>query len=242
MKGLVLIPAFDEGKRIGSLVERVRAVVPGTVVVVVDDGSQDDTAAAAQAAGATVLRHPFNLGYGAALQTGYKFALSQGVDWLVQLDADGQHPPEAIRPLLESIEANALDLVVGSRFVEEQGYRMGVLRSLGRRLFSAVAGLAGLEISDPTSGYQAMRCGVVQLFVEDFFPSDYPDVDVLVAAHRSGFRVGELPVVMSAGERPSTLHGGAVRSLYYVYKMLLSTWTTRARLERIGREPEDRRS
>jgi len=105
---------------------------------------------------------------------------------------------------------------------------MGALRSLGRRIFQAIARLAGLRVSDPTSGFQAMNRRVLEIYARDFFPADYPDVDVLLTAWRNGLRVGERPVSMNAGSRASTLHGG-LRSVYYVYKMLLSTWTAARR-------------
>jgi len=225
---LIVIPAYEEGTRLAGVLEAVaRAGLDGEVVVV-DDGSRDATSLVAARAGARVLRHPFNLGYGAALQTGYKYALERGASIVVQLDADGQHDPAEIPRLLAPVEAGDLDLVVGSRFLGRGDYRMGTLHSLGRRVFQAIARLAGLRVSDPTSGFQAMNRRVLEIYARDFFPADYPDVDVLLAAWRNGLRVGECPVSMRAGSRASTLHGG-LRSVYYVYKMLLSTWTAARR-------------
>ncbi len=221
---VLILPAFDEAERIHAVLGAVARAQTGCEIVVIDDGSRDDTAAAARSHGATVLRHPFNLGYGAALQTGYKYALARGAALLVQMDADGQHDPGEIRALIAPIEAGEFDLVVGSRFLAPSGYQMGAIRSLGRRLFTALARLAGLRVSDPTSGFQAMNRRVLEVYARDFFPADYPDVDVLLAAYRHGLRVGERPVQMTEGTRRSTLHGG-LRSFYYVYKMLLSTWT-----------------
>ena len=238
MTPVLIIPAFNEADRIATVLERVAAAGTGCQVVVVDDGSADDTAAIARRCGATVLHHPFNLGYGAALQTGYKYALENGADLVVQMDADGQHDAEAIRALMAAIHNDQFDLVVGSRFLEMTNYQMGLLRGLGRRLFSGLASLAGLQISDPTSGFQALNRRVLELYVGDFFPHDYPDVDVLVAAYRSGLRVGEIPVQMSEGTRASMLHGG-FRSIYYVYKMTLSLWSTPTRVARKGTDSED---
>ena len=105
---------------------------------------------------------------------------------------------------------------------------MGMLRSLGRGVFSAIARLAGLRVSDPTSGFQVMNRRVLELYAQDFFPTDYPDVDVLLTAFHHGLRVGEHSVRMGEASRKSTLHGG-MRSVYYVYKMLLATFTATAR-------------
>jgi hypothetical protein len=140
--------------------------------------------------------------------------------------ADVATPPNP--PAARAGRAGDLDLVVGSRFLGRGDYRMGALRTLGRRVFQAIARLAGLAVSDPTSGFQAMNRRVLEIYARDFFPTDDPDLDVLLTAWRNGLRVGERPVRMRPGTRASTLHGG-LRSLYYVYKMLLSTWTAARR-------------
>jgi glycosyltransferase involved in cell wall biosynthesis len=238
-RAVLVIPAYNEGARLGEVLARVERAATGCEVVVVDDGSEDDTAAVAAAAGATVLRHPFNLGYGAALQTGYKYALAAGAAQVVQMDADGQHDPAQIESLLAGVRSGEYDVVVGSRFLEASGYRMGRVRSLGRELFKLVARLAGLRVSDPTSGFQALGRRVLEVYRSDFFPTDYPDVDVLLTAYRNGLRVGEKPVRMAEGVRKSTLHGG-LRSFYYVYKMLLSTLSATTRPAR-PRTPEANR-
>jgi glycosyltransferase involved in cell wall biosynthesis len=226
--GLVIVPAYREEATLPRLLAELSRVVPELEVVVVDDGSGDGTARVAAAAGARVLRHPFNLGYGAALQTGYKYAMERGADWVVQMDGDGQHLPAEIPALLEPLRRGECDVVVGSRFLAESGYRMGPLRTIGRHLFRVVARVAGLSVTDPTSGFQALGRRAVELFADDWFPSDYPDVDVLLMASRAGLRVREQPVRMAAESRPSTLHAGW-KPLYYVYKMLLSTWAATAR-------------
>ncbi len=114
---LLLIPAFDEATSLPEVLRRVERAVSDVPVVVVDDGSRDETARVARAHGARVLRHPYNLGYGAALQTGYKYALRGGFRFLVQMDADGQHDPEQIHRLLEPLRAGDCDLLIGSRFL-----------------------------------------------------------------------------------------------------------------------------
>ncbi len=227
---VVVIPAYNEEANLGRVIASLRAAEPELEIAVVDDGSRDATAEVARRAGATVLRHPFNLGYGAALQTGYKYGLAHGAGVLVQMDADGQHDPDDVATLIEPIRAGQADLVIGSRFLEETGYRMGFARTVGRRLFQGLARSFGVAIRDPTSGFQAMNRRVLEEYVRDFFPSDFPDVDVLVVAHRCGLRMAERTVRMRAGARASTMHGGW-RDVYYVYKMLLSIWSE------VGRRP-----
>lgn len=223
-EGVIVMPALNEGSRLGAVLDRARAAVPELDLLVVDDGSQDDTAACARAHGAQVVSHPFNLGYGAALQTGYKFADRAGYQYLIQIDADGQHDPADIGRLLAPLRAGVADIVVGSRFVEQTGYRMGAVRSIGRRFFQRILVLAGgPTVTDPTSGFQALSRRAFRSYCEDFYPSDFPDINVLLLLHRSGFRIVEVPVHM-APSPPSRLpmHAG-FRAVYYTYKMMLST-------------------
>ena len=219
----IVIPAYNEAATIADLLAELARVAPAYERVVVDDGSSDRTAALAAAAGARVLRHPYNLGYGAGLQTGYKYALAAGASHVVQMDADGQHLPAEIAALAEPVARGECDVALGSRFLAPSGYEMGAARSLGRDLFRAVARRAGLSVTDPTSGFQALSPRALALYAGDWFPTDYPDVDVLLAAARAGLRVREVPVKMAAGVRASTLHSGW-KPFYYVYKMLLSIW------------------
>lgn len=230
-RGVLVIPAYNEAPRLPALLAGIAAQALPLEVAVVDDGSSDATREVAARAGATVLRHPFNLGYGAGLQTGYKYALASGAPWVVQMDADGQHDPRDIARLLEPIRAGACDLVIGSRFLGPTGYRMEPLRQLGRRFFVALARGFGFRVTDPTSGFQALGRRVLELYVGDAFPSDYPDVDVLLTAHRHGLVVHEISVEMHAGVRASRLHGG-LKSVWYLYKMMLSLWASSSRVTR----------
>jgi len=223
LRSIVLLPSYNEATRLPEVLRRLRELAPEFQPVVVDDGSRDRTAAVAREHGAIVLEHPFNLGYGAALQTGYKFALEEGTELLVQMDADGQHDPTHIARLTEPILAGRADLVIGSRFLEPTDYRMGLARTIGRKLFQRLARLSGLDVTDPTSGFQALDRAVLELYVGEFFPSDYPDVDVLLIGHRRGLRIEECSVVMHQATRPSTLHGG-LRSFYYLYRLTLALW------------------
>lgn len=219
----LIIPAYNEANNLPHVFEAIARARLEAQIVVIDDGSTDATAATALALGARVIRHPFNLGYGAAIQTGYMHALANGAELLVQMDADGQHEPSQIPLMLEPIRSGECDLVIASRFLEPTGYEMGLSRTVGRRIFERLGRLAGVNVTDPTSGFQAMNAAALRLYVRDFFPHDYPDVDVLVTALRHGLRVRECSCVMKPGLRPSTLHGG-FRAFYYVYKMLVSMW------------------
>jgi glycosyltransferase involved in cell wall biosynthesis len=223
--GLVVIPALNEAATIGAVIERLRAAAPELDLLVVDDGSRDETAELARRYGARVVSHPFNLGYGAALQTGYMWADRGGYAYVVQMDADGQHDAADVARLLAPLRAGSADLVIGSRFAAATGYRMGTARATGRALFRRLlAACGGPWITDPTSGFQALTRPAFRFCCADFYPSDFPDIDVLLLLHRQGFRIVEVPVHMAPNPPGHvTMHAG-LRTLYYPYKMLLATF------------------
>ena len=202
------------------MLQEVRSQVEGDLLVV-DDGSSDDTAAEARRGGARVAVHPVNLGYGAALQTGYRYALRHGYDAVLQLDADGQHDPASIPALLAGL--SDADVVVGSRFLDADSYRPPFARRLGMWLFGKVASvLCGQRITDPTSGFQAVSRAALRFYAHDRYPVDYPDADVLAMVVRSGLRLAEVPVRMLAAPGSKSMHAGLLRPLYYVFRMTLA--------------------
>lgn len=223
---VILIPAFNEARNVGAVVRDALTHVPEADVVVVDDGSGDGTAREAAAAGAKVIRLPVNLGYGAALQTGYMHAVRRRYDTVAQLDADGQHSAEHLRVLLERFARGDVDVVIGSRFLDRDGhYHPGWARKVGMAVFARIASrVTRQNITDPTSGFQVMSVDVARFFCTEVYPADYPDADILILLSRTGFNICEVGVQMRPGEGAS-MHDGH-RSLYYVYKMSLSIFMT----------------
>jgi glycosyltransferase involved in cell wall biosynthesis len=226
---LVFIPAWNEEASLPAVLEDARAELPDADVLVIDDGSADETAANARRAGARVLRLPVNSGYGVALQTGYKYAVRHGYGTVAQMDADGQHVAGFFPELLSHIDSGEADIVIGSRFLDGDGhYQPSLARKIGMGIFSRMASrIMKQHVSDPTSGYQVMRIDVARFFCSDVYPADYPDADILILLHRSGFRVAEVAVQMRMPTGKS-MHSGH-RSLYYVYKMFLSIFVTMLR-------------
>ncbi len=223
---LVIIPAYNEGRRIAQVVATVRSVVPGYDILVINDGSRDDTADAAASSGATVISHAINMGYGVAIQTGYKYAREKGYELLAQIDGDGQHDPAFIPKLLDPVMNGKADVAVGSRFREAGSYRPSLSRRLGILFFrNLLSWVIGQEITDPTSGYQAMNRDVVRFLTSDVFPCDYPDADVIISLNRAGFRIREVPVRMFPNAEGKTMHSG-MKPLYYMFKMCLSIFVT----------------
>ncbi len=231
---LVIIPAYNEEENIGVVVKKTRKSLPGVAIVVVNDGSTDGTARVARDAGATVLSHTINLGPGAAAQTGFKYALRDSYECVVQLDADGQHEPQYINDLLTALENSSADVVIGSRFLGVKGYKPSWVRRIGMAIFGSLTSLIiGQRITDSTSGFRALRRGVVDFFASIDYPSDYQDADVIVLAHFAGFRIKEVPVAMHEDSTGNSVIGGH-RMIYYGFKVLLSTVVTLLR-ERPGR-------
>ncbi|MBN2374676.1 glycosyltransferase family 2 protein [bacterium] len=229
-KSLVIIPAYNEERHIAYIVARIRWMNRCSEVLVIDDGSSDMTARKARFAGARVISHLFNMGYGVALQTGYKYAFEKDYDFLVQMDADGQHHPAYIPKMIDILEKKDADLVIGSRFIYGMmkgntglcRYSMDFSKRLGVMLFSFVTTkITGIRVTDPTSGYQALNRKAIGLFIQDFFPNDYPDSDMIITAHRSGLKVKEFPMIMFENRMGRSMHAG-LKPVYYTFKMFLS--------------------
>jgi glycosyltransferase involved in cell wall biosynthesis len=199
-RGLVIVPAFNEEASVAAVVDDVRAAEPHADVLVVDDGSSDATSAKARAAGAVVIRLPFNLGVGGAMRAGYKFARDNAYDYAVQVDGDGQHDPGDITVLMAAL-ADA-DVVVGARFAGRGDYAArGPRRWAMRLLARSLSKLCRTQLTDVTSGFRAVNRQTITLFATHY-PAEYlgDTVESLVMAARSGLRVTQVPVAM----RPRT--------------------------------------
>jgi glycosyltransferase involved in cell wall biosynthesis len=236
---VVIMPAFNEEESIGPTIARIRAELPGVSIVVISDCSTDRTAEVARAAGAHVVEHPCNLGYGGAVQTGFRYALKQGYDYLVQIDADGQHDPASAMALLGAVVGGEADVAIGSRFLGRADYHIPAPRRIGMAVFGAIVTFVTRQsFSDPTSGYQAMNARVLRFFAFDNYPSDFPDADTIILLALAGFRVVEVPVVMKPRLAGSSMHSN-LRAFYYVSKMMLSIFMVllRRKMLRVREKP-----
>jgi len=218
MKILAIIPAFNEADNIHAVLEDLRCF-DGDLLVV-NDGSSDETAAVAKGLGAQVVSHPFNLGIGGTIQTGLKFARENGYDLAIQFDGDGQHRADQIFKITELVLKGEADLVIGSRTLPG-GYKMGITRFMGSRVFHwLIRTLSGHTIEDPTSGFRCYGKRTIALFSR-YYTDDYPEVESIITAARSGLRVIEVPVLLRG--RPSG-HSSITRrkSAYYMLKVTLA--------------------
>jgi hypothetical protein len=223
---LVIIPAYNEGGKIAGIIAKIKSLGIGLDVAVVDDGSKDDTVSKAKDAGAVVLPLPGNLGYGGALQTGFRYALQNGYSYAVQIDADGQHEPTYIKDLLSPVKAGMADVSLGSRFMGLGDYKPTFARAMGIKLFGGIASaIIGRKVTDPTTGFQALNRDVIRFYASDTYPVDFPDADVLIMLHRAGLRSIEVPVMMYPRTEGTSMHSG-LKPLYYIFKMMLSILVT----------------
>ncbi len=226
MRTLLIIPALNEAGSIGGVIAAIRQHFSGDIVVI-DDGSEDATGALARGAGAVVLRHACNLGIGGAVQTGFLYALQEGYEFVVRNDGDGQHDPAQIPRLLEVLEKDEADIVVGSRFLAREGYQSTFVRRVGIFILGLVSALVGTRITDPTSGYWAVNRRALTVLTRSQ-ADDYPETEALVVASRFGCRVREQPVIMHArmAGRSSI---GTIYSGFYMMKVVLALLVGRLR-------------
>jgi glycosyltransferase involved in cell wall biosynthesis len=241
LRRLAIVPAYNEEASVGRVIDEIRAFDPGFEIAVIDDGSTDRTAGMAADRGAYVIRLPFNLGIGGAVQTGYRFAFEHGYDIAVQVDGDGQHDPAELPKILEPVLTGEADLVVGSRFAarSSDAYRSSAVRRVGIRLFaSVVSAVVRQRVTDTTSGFRAVNRKGIALFAADY-PHDYPEVEATVMSVKHKLRLKEVPVSMRerSGGRSSIT---AARSAYYMVKVLLAIFVGLFRRYAVPPEEEHR--
>jgi glycosyltransferase involved in cell wall biosynthesis len=251
-KTLVIIPAHNEANNIGQVLAEIDAarlklsatraspsvlhpapaenagwsteVLAGQAmdVLVVDDRSSDETASVAAHAGAGVLSLPNNLGYGGAVQAGFRYAVHYGYDFGVMMDADGQHDASYIGDLLHVVQSGEADVALGSRFLGRMEYKTTFAKRVGMSVFrTIVSRITGRQITDPTSGFQALNHDTMAFFATDNYPVDFPDADTILLLHFAGFRVAEVPVVMRERLSGQSMHS-SWKPIYYVFKMFLA--------------------
>jgi glycosyltransferase involved in cell wall biosynthesis len=214
---LVIVPVFNERGSVSKVVRRLRQSLPDFDVLVIDDGSTDDTLRQIPA-GVTVVSLPFNLGIGGAMQTGYKYAALHGYDVAVQVDGDGQHRPSEVRRLVDCVINGGVDLAVGSRFLSPTKYRQTLVRRVGAYMLGLlIRMLTGLWMTDCTSGFRAANRRVIRAFAH-WYPEDYPEPEVILLLHRTGYAIGEFSVRMRH-RRNGQSSIGLLEGLFYVLKV-----------------------
>ncbi|MCX6353705.1 MAG: glycosyltransferase family 2 protein [Candidatus Aureabacteria bacterium] len=220
-KVLIIVPAYNEQASIRGVLSRLINETSFRHVVIINDGSTDRTADIVREMGVDILNLPFNLGIGGAVQAGYKYARRHGYDYVVRIDADGQHEADSIERLLEPVVTGKADVAIGSRYCAGNLYRGALARRAGIIILSyVVSSIVGSRVTDPTSGFCAVNREVISAFCRHY-PDDYPEVESIILLHRMGFKIEEVGVKMverMGGKSSITF----AESFYYMTKVLLA--------------------
>lgn len=221
MKKLIIIPAYNESENIEKTIRSIEENAKGFDYIIINDCSTDDTQRICERNGYNIISLPINLGIGGAVQTGYKYAWRNGYDMAVQVDGDGQHDPAFLETMANYMLEKKCDMVIGSRFINKEGFQSSGARRIGIKYFTAlIKFLTGVKITDPTSGLRMINRDVIKIFAVDY-PRDYPEPESVVAILRQKKNVREIPVIMKARE------GGVSsispkKSVYYMIKVTLA--------------------
>ncbi len=222
MKLLILIPAYNEEETIADVILETQKSFPDTDICVVNDGSEDRTGDILKENTAIISLHlPYNMGIGGALWTGFNYFCQKDYEFLLRLDSDGQHPPSEAAKLLEPLTQGEADLVIGSRFINREGYLSSQLRRGGIKLLKMLTAIIMKnQITDNTSGFRAYSRKAVCLLTEDY-PFDYPEPIEVYLLNRNGLRIKEIPIKMT--DRQGGVSSiNTLRTYYYLIKVLLT--------------------
>ncbi len=227
MKKIVIIPAFNESASIVNTVKDIEENSEGFDYII-NDRSTDNTLDVCRKNRLNVLDLPLNLGIGGAVQTGYWYAYENGYDIAVQFDGDGQHDAKYLNTMAEHLTKHKLDMVIGSRFITNEGFQSSGARRMGIKYFTfLIKLLTGKKITDPTSGYRLCNRKVIKLFSNQY-PKDYPEPETVVALIKRGLNVDEIPVVMRAREE-GVSSISPKKSIYYMFKVTLAILIEKSR-------------
>lgn len=218
---LIIIPAYNEAENIEHVVKHMMEEAPQYDYLVINDGSSDNTLEICREANFHYLDLPINMGIGGAVQAGYVYARKNHYDIAVQMDGDGQHDITYLEQMLQPIMEKKADVVIGSRFLEKEGFQSSASRRMGINILSGLIRLTtGQRIMDVTSGYRAVNRRFIDIYSQDY-PTDYPEPEAIVAAIMHRGRVKEVPVQMKAREG-GTSSITFKRSVYYMIKVTLA--------------------
>ena len=218
MKILIIIPAYNEAENISKVIKTIENIAPQYDYVIINDCSADITEKICKEGGYNYINLPVNLGIGGAVQCGYQYALANDYDIVVQFDGDGQHGAEYISKLVKPIECGEADMVIGSRFINKEGFQSSLMRRLGILIIKWVIRVCcGAKVTDTTSGFRAVSKPLISHFAKEY-ANDYPEPEAIVSAVLNGYSIKEVPVKMNervGGE--SSIN--TIRAVYYMIKV-----------------------
>lgn len=234
MKILVIIPCYNEQESIERVIENLKANAPFADYLIVNDCSTDKTLRILQANGMNYINNPVNLGIGGGVQAGYLYARENDYDVAVQMDGDGQHDPKYLEKVCAPVIDGTYDMCIGSRFIEKEGFQSSFMRRLGINIISFMIKLfTGKKIYDVTSGYRACNKDLINFFADNY-ADDYPEPEAIITSVLSGFKVGEVPVVM-VERQGGTSSIRSLKSAYYMIKVCLALVVDRIKVRKAGK-------
>lgn len=222
-KGLIIIPAYNEEKNIGQVLKDIRRFNYDIDIIVINDASNDNTEQVVVEKGEKIINHFYNLGYGGALQTGFKYAVDKEYQYIIQFDGDGQHDPADLQSIIDQLKTGYYDIVIGSRFLDKSSFQISSAKKLAIAIFHLIIRIStGVKITDPTSGLQGLTPKTYTYYSRmGNFPEDFPDADTLIHMLKGNYRVKEVPAHMKNRLYGQSMHSG-LKSLYYTFKMIIS--------------------
>lgn len=224
-KILIIIPCYNEEENVEPLFKKIKqAAIENCEItpLFINDCSKDNTLQKLKNIHAPHLSNAINLGIGGTVQLGFKYALQNNYDMAVQMDGDGQHPPEELHKLINELKKGNADVVIGSRFLDKEGFQSSALRRIGINFFSVLNKfLVGVVVKDSTSGYRAYNKKAIRALTE-YYPDEYPEPEAIVYLSHKKITIAEVPVLMN--ERVSGVSSiSGFRTLYYMIKVFLNS-------------------
>ena len=228
LRKLIIIPAYNESECIEKTIENIKKNAEDFDYIIINDCSTDNTREICEKRGFHIINLPINLGIGGAVQTGYLYGVRYGYDMAVQVDGDGQHDAAFLQKMADCLEETGADMVIGSRFIEKQGFQSTGARRIGIRFFTWLIRLmTGKTVTDPTSGLRMVNRKVMEEFAKDY-PKDYPEPETAVTVLHCGMKIEEIPVVMK--ERAGGVSSISMKkSVYYMVKVSMAIIIERMR-------------
>lgn len=226
LKVAIIIPCYNEQDNVLNLYNEIKGLnyAPEYHIepIFINDCSKDSTLGILANHNIKHIDLPVNLGIGGAVQTGYKYALRNEYDVVIQMDGDGQHPPFEMEKLLMPISKNESDVVVGSRYLTNEGFQSSFLRRIGINYFKWLnKKLVGVTINDSTSGYRALNRKALEI-VSEYYPDEYPEPEAIILYALNNLRIAEVPVTMRERQGgQSSIH--SYKTVYYMFKVTLGT-------------------
>ena len=217
-KILIIIPAHNESANITKVLSDIKHEIKDTDVLVIDDCSTDNTKNIAVKHGAKCVSTIFNLGYAMAVQTGIKYAAQNNYNYVIQMDADGQHLASEAKKLYDKALATKADIVIGNRYFKGSAYRSPFFRKFGTNVFRGMVRLFCRQaISDPLSGLQCLNQRTIQYYAQPGNYPEYPDANLIIEMLSKGYKIAEVPVKMSRRTSGVSMHSGVLKPIKYMF-------------------------